>query len=147
MPNKRDQPDTNILLVLRRWIRKLSAAGARLEYRSDSFRARLPVYIACLLWLAILILHLSVDYEKQVPPLPLLPLYAFYPGIIILGPIDSHPALLHAWAVGAAIVFFALAFAAVRYRNKAAGVAFLALFLISTLIAYARIVDQVRSLH
>jgi hypothetical protein len=147
MPNKPNQPDTNILLVLRRWIRKLSAASSRQNFRSESFVARLPVYIACVIWLAILILHLSVSYEEQVPPLPLLPLYAFYPGTIISGPIDSHPALLHAWGVGAAIILFALAFAAVRYRKKAAGVAFLALFLISTLIAYARVVDQLRSLH
>lgn len=147
MPNRPSRPDTNILLVIRRWIRKLSAVGTRQGYRSESFVARLPVYIACVLWLAILILHLSVSYEKQVPPLPFLPLYAFYPGVIISGPIDSHPAALHAWGVGAAIVFFALAFAAVRRRSKSAGIAFLALFLISTFIVYARVVDQMRLLH
>ncbi len=147
MPNRRDQPDTNILLVLRRWIRKLLAAGDRLGYRSDSFRARLPVLITCVLWLLIAIVHFSVSYEQQVPPLPFLPLYAFYPGVIISGQTDSHPAFLHAWGIGAAIVFFALAFAAVRYKNKSAGITFLALFLISTVIVYARVVDQMRSLH
>jgi len=147
MPNRQNQPETNILLVLRRWIRQLFTLGARSKYRSDSFIARLPVYIAGLIWLAILILYLSVSYEQQVPPLPLLPLYAFYPGLIISGQVESHPAPLHAWGLGAAVVFFALAFAAVRHRRKSAGVAFLALFLISTLIVYARVVDQMRATH
>jgi hypothetical protein len=44
-------------------------------------------------------------------------------------------------------VFFTLAFAAVRHKKKSAGITFLALFLISTLIVYARIVDQMRSVH
>ena len=109
--------------------------------------ARLPVLITVLLWLMILVLYLLITYEKQVPPLPLLPLYAFYPGVIISGQIDSHPAFLHAWGFGAATVFFLLALAAVWYKSKAAGIAFLALFLISTLIVYARVVDQMRSVH
>ena len=126
-------------------MRRLFAVAALPRFRSESFMVQLPVYITCLLWLAILILHLSVSYEQQVPALPLLPLYAFYPGMIISGQANSHPAPLHAWGLGAAIVFFALAFAAIRYRSKAAGIAFLALFLISTLIVYARVVDQIRS--
>jgi hypothetical protein len=128
-------------------MRKLVAVSTRLEYRSESFLARLPVLIAVFLWLIILVMNFTVAYEEQVPPLPLLPLYAFYPGMILTGQIGSHPAFLHAWGFGAAIAFLALAFAAVRYKSKSAGVAFLALFLISTLIVYARVVDQVRSLH
>lgn len=147
MPNRQSRPDTNILVMLRRWTRKMLAAGTLPQYRSESFMARLPVYVTCLLWLAILILYLLVSYEPQVPPLPFLPLYAFYPGLIISGQIDSHPAPLHAWGIGVAIVFFALAFAAFRYKSKSAGVACLAIFLISTLIVYARVVDQMRALH
>jgi hypothetical protein len=147
MPNKRSQPDTNILLVLRRWMRNISAMAADPKRWTESLIVRVLVTITLLLWLAILILHLSVSYEPQVPPLPFLPLYAFYPGVIISGQIDSHPALLHSWGIGAAVVFFALAFVAIRYKKKSAGLAFLALFVISTLIVYARVVDQVRSLH
>jgi hypothetical protein len=92
-------------------------------------------------------MNFTVAYEQQVPPLPFLPLYAFYPGLIVSGQINSHPASLHVWGLGAAIVFFALAFVAVRYKSKSTGVALLALFLISTCIVYARLVDQVRSLN
>jgi hypothetical protein len=65
----------------------------------------------------------------------------------VSGQINSHPASLHAWGLVAAIDFFALAFIAVRKKNKSAGIAFLTLFLISTVIVYARVVDQVRSLN
>ena len=128
-------------------MRKLFAAVTLPKYRTVSFMARLPVYIAGILWLAILILHFSVAYEQEVPTLPFLPLYAFYPGLIISGQIDSHPASLRAWGIGAAIVYFALAFIAFRYKSKSAGIAFLALFLISALIVYARVVDEMRLTH
>ena len=109
--------------------------------------ALLPVLITVFLWLIILIMNFTVAYEQEVPPLPLLPLYAFYPGLIVSGQINSHPASLHAWGLGAAVIFFALAFIAVSKKNKSAGIAFLTLFLISTVIVYARLVDQVRSLN
>jgi len=147
MPNKHSQPDVNLLLIFRRWTRSISAIAADPKRWTESFIVRLLVAITLLLWLAILILHLSVSYEPQVPPLPLLPLYAFYPGEILSGQVNSHPALLHAWGIGSGMVFFALALAAVRYRKKSAGFAFLALFLISTLIVYGRIVDQLRHLQ
>ena len=128
-------------------MRKLFAAVTLPKYRTVSFMARLPVYIAGILWLAILILHFSVSYEEQAPALPFLPFYAFYPGTIISGQVDSHPSTLHAWGFGAAIVYFALAFIAFRYKSKSAGIAFLALFLISALIVYARVVDEMRLTH
>jgi hypothetical protein len=128
-------------------MRKLLSVGTLPQFRTESFMARLLVLITFLLWLVILIMNYTVAYEQGVPPLPFLPLYAFYPGLIVSGQINSHPVSLHVWGLGAAVVFFALAFVAVRYKSKSAGIAFLALFLISTVIVYARVVDQVRSLN
>lgn len=60
------------------------------------------------------------------------------------GQADSNPTLLHIWGIGAAIVFLLLAYAGMRHKNKTAAAAFMALFLISTLIVYARVVAEVR---
>jgi hypothetical protein len=128
-------------------MRKLLATIALPQFRTESFMALLPVLITVFLWLVILVMNFTVAYEHEVPPLPFLPLYAFYPGLIVSGQINSHPVYLHAWGLGAAIIFLALAFIAVRNKNKSAGLAFLALFLISTVIVYARLVDEVRSLN
>jgi len=105
------------------------------------------VIITLFLWLLILILGFALVYEQQVPQLALLPLYAFFPGEILSGQTNSHPMFLHAWGWGAGVVFFALAFIGVWRKNKLAAAAFMALFLISTLIVYARVVDQVRLLN
>ncbi|HTQ49571.1 MAG TPA: hypothetical protein VMJ12_02590 [Candidatus Acidoferrales bacterium] len=147
MPNRQIQPEANILLILRRWLRKTLATIADPRRWTESFIVRVLVVGTLLLWLIILILNFFLVYEQEVPPLPVLPLYAFFPGEILSGQVNSHPALLHAWGIGSGMVFFALALAAVRYKKKSAGFAFLALFLISTLIVYGRIVDQLRHLQ
>ncbi|MGB7767875.1 MAG: hypothetical protein WBN22_03365 [Verrucomicrobiia bacterium] len=144
-PNKRDQADQNVLLLLRDWLRKLSSLGiARPERWKTSLLARTLVIVTLLLWLLIFLLNLSANYEQEVPALPLLPLYAFVPGEIVSGQADSNPTLLHIWGIGAAIVFLLLAYAGMRHKNKTAAAAFMALFLISTLIVYARVVAEVR---
>ena len=147
MPNRRSQSETNILLILRRWMRKMSVVVTSPEYWTEGFLARMLVGLSLLLWAIILILDLVLTYEQEVPPLPLLPLYAFFPGEILSGQINSNPAFLHAWGTGAGLGFLALAFFAWRYKRRWAGIAFMALFLVSTLIVYARVVDQVRALR
>ena len=141
---KRVQPDTNIAVFLKRQLRKLSATIARPEVWTASFVARTLVVLTLFVWLLILILGFFPVYEQQVPQLAFLPLYAFYPGEILSGQPNSNPTFLHAWGVGAGIVFLALAFIAVWYKKKPVAIAFAALFLISTVIVYGRIVNQLR---
>lgn len=145
--NKRVQPEANILLFVRRWVRKFLSSVVRPELWTASFVSRTLVGLALFLWLMILILGFFPVYEEQVPQLAFLPLYAFYPGEILSGQPNSNPVFLHAWGIGAGIVYLALAVFAVFYKKKSAAIAFIAVFLISTLIVYARVVDQVRYFH
>jgi hypothetical protein len=145
--NRRVQPDANIFLIVRRWVRKFFSSVARPELWTPSFVARTLVGFTLFLWLLILILGFFPVYEEQVPQLAFLPLYAFFPGEILSDQPNSNPGFLHAWGIGAGIVFLALAFVAVFYKSKSAAIVFTALFLISTLIVYARVVDQVRYFH
>lgn len=125
----------------------MSGTLTRPEYWTEGFLARLLVSVTVFLWVIILLLDLLLTYEPEVPPLPLLPLYAFFPGEILSGQINSHPTFLHIWGTGAGLAFAAAAFFAWRYKRRWAGIAFMALFFVSTLIVYARVVDQVRALH
>lgn len=144
---KRVQPDANIAVFLKRRLRRLSATIARPDLWTASFVARTLVVLTLFLWLLILILGFFPVYEEQVPQLVFLPLYAFYPGEILSGQANSNPLFLHAWGIGAGVVYLALAIIAVRYKRKSVAIAFAALFLISTLIVYGRIVNQVRYFH
>jgi len=110
--------------------------------------AQTLVVVTAFLWLLILLLGvLTPRDEPQVPFLPLLPLYAFYPGEILSGQAGYNPVLEHAWGVGAAVVFLALAIMAVWRRKKTAGIVLITLFLVSTLIVYGRVVAELRHFH
>lgn len=110
--------------------------------------AQTLVVVTAFLWLLILLLGvLTPRDEPQVPFLPLLPLYAFYPGEILSGQAGYNPVLEYAWGGGAAVVFLALAIMAVRRRKKTAGIVLITLFLVSTLIVYGRVVAELRHFH
>ena len=128
-------------------MRRLSSDIARPERWTASFVARTLVVVTLFLWLLILILGFFPIYEVQVPQLAFLPLYAFFPGEILSDQPNSNPVFLHAWGAGAGIVFFAFAFIAVWREKRSAAIVFTALFFISTLIVYARVVDQVRYMN
>jgi hypothetical protein len=74
------------------------------------------------------------------PGLSLLPLYGLYPGEGASGEPGYHPVVMHTWAIGAGIVFLALAVAGLVFKNSRAATAFLILFILSTVVSCARMV-------
>jgi hypothetical protein len=92
----------------------LSLVIAQSERLASFSIAQTLVVITLFLWLLILVLGFLLTYEPQVP---FLPLYAFYPGEILSGQMGHNPTLLHAWGIGAAAVFLALAVIA-TWRKK-----------------------------
>jgi hypothetical protein len=106
--------------------------------------ARNLVILTAALWLLVFMFAVGV---ARMPGLALLPLYGLYPGKVSSGETDYHPALMHAWAVGAGVVFFALASFAVWRKNTAAAVALLALFILSIVVLMARASTAFRDLH
>jgi predicted membrane channel-forming protein YqfA (hemolysin III family) len=74
-------------------------------------------------------------------------LYASYPGADSSGEPNYNPTMMHIWGIFMSIVFLVLAFFAIWRRNKAAGVAFMALFLFSIVISLMRISSALHNLH
>lgn len=147
-PSKREQESERMREQLRRSREKVLLILGRLGRLVTGQLARTLVIITVCLWLLILLLGVLITRdEPQVPFLPLLPLYAFYPGKILSGQIGYYPQLLHAWGIGSAAVFLTLAIIAVWRRKNTAGTVLLTLFFISTLIVYGRVVAELRHLH
>jgi hypothetical protein len=147
-PSKREQESERTRAQLRRLRAKSLLILDRLGRWVTGQLARTLVIITVCLWLLILLLGvLTTRDEPQVPFLPLLPLYAFYPGKILSGQIGYNPQLLYAWGIGSAGVFLTLAIIAVWRRKTTAGTVLITLFFISTLIVYGRVVAELRHLH
>lgn len=106
--------------------------------------AREFVKIVLVLWLLLLMFGLLIIQQPQVA---LLPLCGLYPGDIASGGPDYSPVAMYAWAVVMLVVFSVLAFFATWRKSTAAGIALLVLFLISTGVSCARVVETLRQLH
>lgn len=106
--------------------------------------ARQFVKITLILWLFLFLLGALLVHQPRVA---LLPLLGLYPGDAASGGSDYNPTLMYAWAVVMFAVFSALAFFAVRRKSTAAGIALLAIFLISTGVSCARVVETLRQLR
>jgi hypothetical protein len=99
--------------------------------------ARKLVVITLILWLLLLIFATSVHW----PEFALIPFYGLYPGEVLSTETTFHPNLMLAWAIGAGVVFLALAIAAMWRKNKVAGIAFMVLWLLSTVVAFVRFLE------
>jgi hypothetical protein len=106
--------------------------------------ARKLVLITVTLWAIPAFLLVAATREREVA---LLPLYGLYPGEMSSGETSYHPAWMHAWAVGMALVFLGLAVVALVRRSTPAGVAFLVLLILSTLAFLARFSNAMSGLH
>ena len=81
------------------------------------------------------------------PALALLPLYGLYPGQATSGGPNYHPAEMHAWAVGAGIVFLVLGLLGMIWKSKPAAIALMVLFVVSIVVLIARASSDLRDLH
>jgi hypothetical protein len=106
--------------------------------------ARNLVITTVALWLVFFMFAVGV---ARMPEVALLPLYGLYPGEESSGEASYHPALMHAWAVGAGVVFVALAIFASWRKNTIAAIILLLLFLVSTGASCARVASALHDLH
>ena len=106
--------------------------------------ARKIVIVTLVLWLLFFMFCVGV---ARMPGLVALPLYGFYPGEAASGEPGYNPTAMHGWAVGAGIVFLALAVAGVVFQKRAAAIAFMVLFILSTFVSCARMAVSLQSIH
>jgi len=106
--------------------------------------AREYVKVTLVIWLFLLMFGILI---VQQPKVALLPLCGLYPGDIASGNPGYSPILMYAWSVAMFAVFSVLAFFAMWRRSTTAGITLLVLFLISTGVSCARIVETLRQLH
>jgi hypothetical protein len=102
------------------------------------------VGITAMVWFVIASFAVVSFMDLQVA---LLPLYGLYPGEVSSGGPGYHPAMMHAWAVGAGFVFLALGLLGVLRESKPAAVAFLVLFVLSTFVLLVRLSSVLSKLH
>ncbi len=76
-----------------------------------------------------------------------LPLYAFYPGAIASGDLGYDPRAMHNFAFLCGVAFFALLLYSFLKKSTGASVIFLVLLAFSTIVAVARVVSVLHSLH
>jgi len=106
--------------------------------------ARKIVILILFLWLLFFMFCIGV---ARMPDLVTLPLYGLYPGEAASGEPGCSPTAMHAWAVGAGIVFLALAIAGTAFKKRGAANAFLVLFILSTFVSCARMAGSLHSIH
>ncbi len=106
--------------------------------------ARTLVSITLTLWA---LLALFAGAVARQPLVMLAPLYGLYPGEMASGESSYHPVMMHAWAIGAGVVFLALALIGALRNSKPAAVAFMVLFLLSTFFIIVRFGNSMRGLH
>ena len=136
-PNKREQENERARVQFRRSREKLlSSVVAQLERLSAFSLARTLVIITAFLWLLLLVFGILAFHSPQ---FALLPLYALYPGAISSADPGYNATLMHAWGAGMGIVLLVLAIIAMSRKKRTAAITFTVLFLISSLIAWARI--------
>jgi hypothetical protein len=104
--------------------------------------ARIMVGITLVLWLLVCFLAKTVGKDWR---LALLPLYGLYPGLGDSG--DTNATWMHAWAIGMGGVFAALALLGILRKNTSAAGAFLLLLILSTLLGFLRILNEVSHLR
>ena len=118
--------------------RKPSADGD-----SSKFIAGRLIASACILWAVLSI----IGFQNKLPMLGLIPVFGLYPWDIGSGHSGHLPQGLILWGILFGFVYLGLAFTAFRYRSIAAGIAFAALFLLSTIVLFVRAVEGLSVLH
>jgi hypothetical protein len=106
--------------------------------------ARKIVIVTLVFWLLFFMFCAGV---ARMPGLVALPLYGLYPGEAASGEPGYSPTVMHAWAIGVGIVFLALAIAGVVFQKRAAAIAFMVLFILSTFVSCARMAGALHSIH
>lgn len=81
------------------------------------------------------------------PTVVLFPLYGLCPFEMASGEAGYHPMMLYIWGIPAGAVFIALALIGFLRNNKPAALAFMVLFLLSTLVLVVRVANFTSGLH
>ena len=137
--DRRDKESEAVQQQLSRWRKSLLLWVDDLQRQTPSSITQLLVIITLLSWLLLFIFGIVVFGN---PMTVIWPLYGFYPGELASDKPNFKLGFLYEWGIGAGVVFLALAVIGMWRKNRLAAVILLVLFLVSTVISFARVVEH-----
>jgi hypothetical protein len=136
---RRNKESEAVQRQFRRWRKSLLLWLDDLQRKTPSSITQLLVIITLFSWLLLYIFGIVVI---RIPMTVIWPLYGLYPGVLAPDKPNFNLRFLHEWGIGAGVVFLALAVIGMWRKNRLAAVILLVLFLVSTLIAFARVLEH-----